>query len=163
MLRAVNGELASLLSTATREDLGRPTPHAGWDLGDLCLHLLAQNVALAGVVSGGAIPRADRVATLTRSALEASLERDGGGLDVRYRRTARLLEDAFAAVEDPTRRCTTDGHGDELDVATLYAMHVSMAVIDCCDVAHALGRSYEPTSDLARRAVRIVRSPLAVG
>jgi uncharacterized protein (TIGR03086 family) len=43
---------AAIVALARVEDLGRPTPCAGWDLSDLLAHMVGQNYGFASAVEG---------------------------------------------------------------------------------------------------------------
>ncbi|WP_280398838.1 maleylpyruvate isomerase family mycothiol-dependent enzyme [Nocardia carnea] len=156
-LHAVTEDLAAHLSEVTQGDLGHPTSHASWDIGDLYLHLIENNLRIAEVVAGE--PPARQAVAPDRGTLANSLNLYGGGLEGDYRRTARHMEAAFAAVltGDTLRRID----GAEVDIATLYEQQISSAVVHTWDIAQVLGLPYQPPADITLRVLNAVQSRLS--
>lgn len=135
LLHTLTEDLAGFLSEVTHGDLSRPIPGTTGDLADLYRHLLEQNIATATTVAGKPISRIPLD-------LDARVDVYGGcGLESDYRRTARLMEDAFAATE-------------AVDAATLYDAQISNTVIRTWDVAEALGLHYRPDPAVTQRVLR---------
>ena len=150
-LRSVTEELATILSEVTHGDLGQPTPCGSWDIGDLYLHLIAQNFDVAAAITGGAVVRDLRAGPSERDALGASVNHYGGGYEEAYRFTAQLMTDGFAVLADhDTRRWA----GQPMPVGTLYELQLCNTVRHTRDLAHAMGFDYEPAEHLSRRALR---------
>ncbi|MFD4407184.1 hypothetical protein ACFWPH_30900 [Nocardia sp. NPDC058499] len=158
MLHALTEDLASYLSEVTQSDLKCPVPSSTRDVGDLYLHLVDQNISIATAITGEAISREQLLGPIDRASLDADVEYVSGGvgLDQGYRRTARLMEDAFTTVTDAGRRCRVQGFPGEIDVAALYEELLSLVVIHTWDTAHALGWSYQPAPDVTQRVLRTI-------
>lgn len=157
-LHAVTEELAALLSEVTHGDLGHRTPCASRDVGDLYLHLMDQNIRVAAAIASEPVSRSHRTDQTDRAALGTSLDFYGGGLEVGYRQTAQIMENAFASVTTSNRLCRMDGLHEDVEVAALYEMQVSNSVIHTWDMAQALGFSYQPAPDVAWRILRTMVS-----
>ncbi|BCK52995.1 maleylpyruvate isomerase family mycothiol-dependent enzyme [Nocardia wallacei] len=147
-LHTVTEELAGYLSEATQGDLRSATPVPGRDVGDLYVHLIAQNTAVTAALVTADQPRP----SMSRATLEASLNLHGGGLEGLYRRTAQKARDAFASVPSADRRCQFNGV--ETDAATLYETHISTTLLHTWDLTHALGLPYRPDAAIAARVLR---------
>ena len=157
-LHTATEELAALLSEVTQGDLEHRTPCASWDVGDLYLHLMDQNIRVAAAIASERVSQGHWTDLMDRAALDASLDLYGGGLDVGYRQTAQLMENAFASVAAGNRRYRMDGLHEDVEVAALYEMQVSNAVVHTWDIAQALGFSYQPAPDVAWRVLRAMLS-----
>jgi uncharacterized protein (TIGR03086 family) len=149
-LQAATDELAAYLSEVTAGDLGLPTPCEGWRVADLYEHLLHENLAFAaGVAGSGAAP------------LEAEWRvpgvpgLDGGGFDRSYRRTARTMLAAFAAVEAEEPR-EVAGVPGALPAGVLLEMQLCDTVIHTWDLARAIGLEFEPDAATAARVLRLM-------
>ncbi|MBF6332987.1 maleylpyruvate isomerase family mycothiol-dependent enzyme [Nocardia transvalensis] len=158
MLHTLTEDLASFLSEVTQGDLRCPVPCSTRDVGDLYLHLVDQNISVATAIAGEAIPRGQGVGPMDRASLDASMDYyyGGAGLEVGYRRTARLMENAFTSVTDMSRLCRVQGFRGEVDVATLYEEQIRNAVIHTWDIAQALGLPYQPAPDVTQRVLRTI-------
>jgi uncharacterized protein (TIGR03083 family) len=157
-LHAATEELAALLSEVTEGDLEHRTSCSSRDVGDLYLHLIDQNLRVAAAIASETVSRSHRTDPMDRAALDASLDFYGGGLDVGYRQTAQLMENAFASVTTGNRLCRMDGLHEDIEAAALYEMEVRDTVIHTWDVAQALGFSYQPAPDVAWRVLRTMLS-----
>ena len=157
-LRAATEELAAVLSEVTLGDLGRRTPRASRDVGDLYLHLVDQNIRVAAAIASETVSRSHRTDPMERTNLGASLNLDGGGLEAEYRRTARLMENAFGSVTDVNRHCRMDDLHEDVEVGALYEMQVSASVVHTWDIGQALGFSYQPAPGVASRILRSMLS-----
>ncbi|MFE1593072.1 hypothetical protein [Nocardia sp. NPDC058705] len=151
VLHTLTEDLASFLSEVTQGDLGRAVPHTAGDVGDLYLRLLEQNISVATTIAGEPLPP-ERHGLTGRASLEACVDHNygGAGLEAGYRRSARLMEDAFASVADTGQVCRLS----EIDVAALYEDQISNTVLSTWDLADALGDlPYRPAADVARRVL----------
>lgn len=157
-LHAVTEELAALLSEVTHGDLGHRTPCASRDVGDLYLHLIDQNIRVAAAIASETVSRGHQTDPTDRAALGTSLDFYRGGLEVGYRQTAQIMENAFASVTASTRLCRMDGLHEDVEVVALYEMQVSNSVIHTWDIAQALGFSYQPAPEVAWRILRTIVS-----
>jgi hypothetical protein len=156
-LHTLTEDLAAFLSEVTQSELKRPLLCSPGDVGDLYLRLIDQNVSVAGAVAGEAIPTGAWPDPMGRDSLEDVLDHYyGGGLEAGYRRTSRLMEDAFAAATDGSRRCQVEGSPGEIDVATLHELQITDAVVHTWDLAQALGLPYEPAADVTKRVLRSI-------
>lgn len=156
-LHTATEELAALLSEVTQGDLEHRTC-ASRDVGDLYLHLIDQNLRVAVAIASETVSKSHRTDPMDRRALGAALDLHGGGLDVGYRQTAQLMENAFASVTAGHRLCRMDGFQEDVEVAALYEMQVSNSVIHTWDIAQAMGFSYQPALDVAWRVLKTMLS-----
>lgn len=155
LLHTLTEDLATLLSEVTPGDLPQPAPDGSGDLGDLYLRLIAQNVRVAGVVTGPGTPGSEPPEPRGRAELSASPAGYGTcGLDTGYRRSARLLEAAFAAETDCDRLYEMPGLPGVVDLTTLYAVQVRTTIGHTWDVAEALGLPYRPFPRFPHRVLR---------
>lgn len=156
MLHTLTEDLASFLSEVTQSDLGCPIPGSARDVGDLYLHLVDQNISVATAIAGEAIPRGQWVRSMDRASLDACVDYyyGGAGLEVGYRRTAHLVENAFASVTDTNRLCRVKWSREEVDVATLYEEQIGNTVLYTWDIAQSLGLPYQPAPDVTQRILR---------
>ncbi|MCC8928836.1 maleylpyruvate isomerase family mycothiol-dependent enzyme [Rhodococcus sp. I2R] len=159
-LHAATETLAEFLSEVTQGDLRQSTPVPAWDVGDLYLHLIGRNSDIAAAVAQESVVldplRADAIA---RSDLDASANLYGGGFEERYRQAARRMEYAFASVSDAELRINMDDV--DVTVGAVYENQVNETVLHTWDLASAMGFSYQPASDVARRIVEsMLQSPL---
>ncbi|ONM49902.1 maleylpyruvate isomerase N-terminal domain-containing protein [Nocardia donostiensis] len=170
LLHTLTEDLASFLSEVTLGDLGCPVPCSARDVGDLYLHLVDQNVSVATAITGEVDPRGRQVDPMDPTSLGALDRRYHGsaGLEVGYRWTARLMENAFASVTDTSRRCRVAAVGADVDVARLYEEQIRNTVIHTWDIAQALGLPYQPAPGVIRRVLwttvlRTTQTPPVVG
>jgi uncharacterized protein (TIGR03086 family) len=150
-------ELAAHLSEVTQGDLKRATPVPGRDIGDLYVHLIDQNTAVARDLTNE--PEARQRDSISRTTLDASLNLYGGGLEVLYRRTAEAVRAAFASVRPADQRYSFNGA--EVDAETLYEGQIRDTVLHTWDLAYALELPYRPDSELALRVLRHLQEPSA--
>ncbi|ORI19394.1 hypothetical protein BJD99_04165 [Rhodococcus sp. 1163] len=150
--------LAEYLSEVTHGDLRQLTPLATWDIGDLYVHLIDQNIdTVAGLVNKALVNEGPPAEKITRSALEVSAHLYGGGYEERYRRTARRVEEAFAAVADAE---STYVVGElHLAASAWYEEQVNETVIHTWDLTEAMGFTYRPTADVALRVLKTQPEP----
>jgi hypothetical protein len=145
-LHAVTEDLAAYLSEATVSDLGCPTPFRSWDLSELYLHLVEQNARIGSGIGRGSDDASPAPAHVDRTTLSASAHLYGGGFEEQYRRTARVMENAFAAITDPREVRSVAGIPGDHAIAELYEMQIRDALTHARNVAQALGLDYEPRS-----------------
>jgi uncharacterized protein (TIGR03086 family) len=131
-------------------DLGRPTPCAGWNLGDLLAHMTVQHDGFAAAAAGDG---ADLGRWQTRRF-------DPETLVAEYVLAAGRIMDVFG---DPG---VLDRHFFLPQVSTRTMFPARQAIgfhlVDCLvhgwDVARALGLPYEPEPDLVCTALTIART-----
>jgi uncharacterized protein (TIGR03086 family) len=143
ILHAVTEEFASYLSAVTEDDLKRPTPCVGWSVGDLYEHVVEENTKFGHAVFGLPIPQG---ATIGR-----------GGLEDVYRESARYMEQAFAANEDPERLGEVAGVPGARRVVELLMMQIADTVIHTWDLTQGLGLDYEPRPEIAALVLRLMQ------
>ncbi|MGX1812166.1 hypothetical protein ACWIGI_41180 [Nocardia sp. NPDC055321] len=156
LLHDLTEELASFLSEATRADLATSIPNSPHNLGELALWLITQNLDIADVVAVADILGERNFDSTIEDRLD--LHHGSTGLDVRYRHTAGLMEDAFAAVSDVSepRRLQVQ----KVDAESLYEDQIRNVVVHTWDIAQALGLAYEPSAEVIRR---VLRTTVSVG
>jgi uncharacterized protein (TIGR03086 family) len=140
ILHTVTEEFASYLSAVTDDDLKRPTPCVGWSVGDLYEHVVEENTKFGHAISGLPIPQG---AT--------------SGLDEIYRESARYMERAFAANEDPEQLGEVAGVPGMHRVADLLKMQVADMLIHTWDLTQGLGLDYEPQPEIAELVLRLMQ------
>jgi uncharacterized protein (TIGR03086 family) len=127
------------------DDLGRPTPCAGWDLQQLLDHMVGQHLGFAAVVRDGAAGAdAYQPQRFTPAAWEASV----GVLLAAFERAdldARVVEVEL----DPER---------PLPVSSLVIAQWLDTVVHTWDIAMALGEAYAPDAVVAAAMARIATS-----
>ncbi|MBL8925123.1 MAG: TIGR03086 family protein [Pseudonocardia sp.] len=138
----------ALVARVGPDDLSRPTPCVGWDLGTLLAHMVGQHRGFAAAVRDGDAPAAAYApVSWTPAAWAAS--------------AADLLA-AFAAADLAAEVVEVELRTHPLPVAFLVEAHLLDTVVHSWDVATALGEYYEPAPDLvdhvARAAARIPES-----
>lgn len=132
----------------------RPVEATGGDVADLYRRLIDANTSVAAAISGDVISRDEWLDPTTKAAFDGSSDIHGGcGLEVGYRQSARLMEDAFESVTERDRRVQT-AETPEVDVATLYEDQISSTVIHTWDVAQVLGFPYVPAPAIAQRMLQ---------
>jgi uncharacterized protein (TIGR03086 family) len=138
------------LSTAGRfvsgvgvDDLSRPTPCAGWTLGDLLRHMVAHNRGWALAARGAAGER---------SVWEnAVLDDDPAGT---FRESADLVTEAFADPALYERRLDVYGYGT-FPASVALGMHMVDFLVHGWDVARAMGAPSSLDEDLSEAALAI--------
>ncbi|WP_067568827.1 hypothetical protein [Nocardia acidivorans] len=156
VLHSLTEDLASYLSEVTRGDLGCMAPSSARDVRGVYRHLIDRSIAVATAIAAEPISGGQWGGMLDGTSPEAAADPYYGsaGLEVGYRYAAGLVEVAFSSITDPTRRCRVPGLESEIDIATLYEEYIGDVVIHTWDLACALGLTYEPPSDIARRVLR---------
>jgi uncharacterized protein (TIGR03086 family) len=127
----------SLVRDLTDDQLGRPSPCAGWDLRALLEHMVGQNHGFADAVSSGAdvpvagfAPRAYSVAAWEESAARVS----AAFADAPGEREVLLVEIS------PEQR---------FPVALVLGFHLLDTVVHSWDVATSVGREFRPDDETA--------------
>ncbi|MFI5957781.1 TIGR03086 family metal-binding protein [Cryptosporangium sp. NPDC051539] len=138
-----------LVDGVTAADLARPTPCAGWDLGDLLAHLATQHRGFAAAVEG----RGDDPAVWTVTPI-------GNDPAAEYRQAADLVLKAFSAVDDPDRPCSLPeiSPDDSLPAVVTIGIHAVDYLIHSWDVAASLGRPFRPDENVTAALLPLVRS-----
>lgn len=149
-LHSVIEEFASYLSELSEGDLRRPTPCTGWDVDDLCSHMVEENIAFGAGVAG------KTVRPLTRHEPEARQHRESAGSawEQKYLETALYMENSFAAVQGPSELRKVAGLPGERAVDALYEMQICDSVIHTWDLTQALGFTYDPAPEVADLVLR---------
>lgn len=80
------------------------------------------------------------------------------GLEVGYRATVQVMENAFAPETAGDRLCHMAGLHEGIEVAAFYGMQVSNSFIHTWDFAQVSGFSYQPASAVAPRVLRTMLS-----
>jgi hypothetical protein len=141
-LHAATEDLAGYLSEVTVGDLHRPTPSHPQGIGELIEKILEDNVRLAAEVRRRlGVPDADSDRTGQPHEVPAAEPGHriiglgaapdllhGGGFEIGYRRTAAMVEEAFAAAPDSAA-----------EIAELYRQYVTATHRYVRDVTAALG------------------------
>jgi uncharacterized protein (TIGR03086 family) len=146
--RAVRASVA-IVATMTPGDLAKPTPCAGWTLGDLLAHMITQHNGFAAAARGhggdvdfwqvgplGADPAGD-YATAADRVLAAFA-------------AAGVLERTFALPEIAP--------GLEFPAAQAISFHFIDYVVHGWDVARSLGLKYVPDDDLLTAALPVAEA-----
>lgn len=154
MLHTLTEDFAAFLSEVTHSDLDRPVPSSTRDVGDLYLHMLDQHHNLAAALGGQPIPQPP--GPHNHQGLNANVDPHYGsiGLEGGYRHSAQLVEHAFTATTDTSRRCQVAGFPAAADIAALYEEQIRNTVIHTWDLAQALGFAYQPGDEVAQRVLR---------
>ncbi|MFE6971415.1 TIGR03086 family metal-binding protein [Isoptericola sp. NPDC057653] len=150
-LHTATEAFAALASEVTPGDLAASTPCEGWDVADLYRHVVTENIHFGQAVAGTEGASSDPLRL-------PALDRVGPawpGLETSYRRTADLMERAFAAATDATQRRAVPGVPGERTVEDLYEMQLCDTVIHTWDLARALDLGYDDVdATLAQRVLR---------
>lgn len=127
------------VAQARPEDLSRPTPCAGWDLGALLAHMIGQNDGFALAVCTGDADASAYAAPLIRpDKLNEAWTRSAGKVLTAFDNTE--LERHVRLVE-----VNPDG---TFPAAVAMGMHLLDTVIHTWDVASGLGQPYRPDDEL---------------
>jgi uncharacterized protein (TIGR03086 family) len=134
-LHAVALELAGGQVSALRpDDLGRPTPCAGWSLGDLLAHMIGQHLGFAQ-----AVRESDAPAGAYRPVpfdLEA------------WNRSVGELRDAFAEADVDASAVAVELAPTPLPIGTLVAAQLLDTVVHTWDIAESVGVDFRPPEDV---------------
>lgn len=154
-LHNLHEDLSEFLSEMTVSDLLRPVPGAARDMGALYVRLIDQNLSVVEAITNQPTLPDLRAGQPSRSSLGKVVDIYGScGLESQYRQTAGLTERAFSSATDVSRPLQVTGFQEGVDIATLYEAQIADTVIHIWDVAHVLGLSYQPSPELALRALR---------
>ncbi|MEV8636592.1 TIGR03086 family metal-binding protein [Streptosporangium sp. NPDC051023] len=145
--RAVRASV-DVVARATVDDLGRPTPCAGWTLADLLAHMTVQHHGFAAAARGAGAdlavwkvrPLGDDAVPLYIKAAEdvlAAFAEDG------------VLEREFTLPEFTQPEF---GRGPVFPAAQAIGFHFIDYLVHAWDVARSLGVEFTPASDLAEAA-----------
>jgi len=135
------------VEAATAADLDRPTPCAGWTLGDLLTHLVAQHRGFAAAAAG----HGDDLQRWAAPSSGADALRD-------YRSAADEAVTAFAAVETPDSpfRLPEFGAPEPFPAVLAIGFHAVDYLVHAWDVAATLGRQLTPDDDLVEGLLPLV-------
>jgi uncharacterized protein (TIGR03086 family) len=140
-----------LVAPVTEDDLGRPTPCAGWDLGALLTHMTVQHRGFAAAAEGrGADPEAWRMPG----------DRRPPDLVREHAAAAEAVIAAFAPADVPDRPFTLPEFSDPGPYPGRLAVgfHLVDYVVHGWDVARALGADFRPDPGTVRLTVPIARA-----
>jgi uncharacterized protein (TIGR03086 family) len=139
-----------LVASITEDDLVRPTPCAGWDLGDLLVHMTVQHHGFAAAAAGrGADPSVWRVPAGARSL----------GVVRGYRAAADAVLAAFAPADVPDRPFTLPEIArTPFPGRNAIGFHLVDYVVHGWDVARALGADFRPAAEVLAVALPIARA-----
>ncbi|MDO3332558.1 TIGR03086 family metal-binding protein [Mycobacteroides abscessus] len=141
---------ADIVSAVTRGDLRRPTPCAGWTLGDLLTHMTVQHHGFAAAARGvGGDPTVWEPATVTDA-----VSADPAGT---YRRAVEDVLEAFAADGVLEATFTLGELGPEacFPGATAIGFHFIDYVVHGWDAARSIGAPFDLPDDVIAAAVPI--------
>jgi uncharacterized protein (TIGR03084 family) len=155
-LAAQHAELAELIEPCSSDDWERPTPCAGWDVGDVLLHLAQTDelaiarargelASLADGLMGSRESQAVSVDDAAAAQVAADRAMGGDAIRRRWRDASQGMLAAFGAA-DPHERVTWVSN--QLSVETLVATRLSECWIHTGDIASALDLRLEPTGRL---------------
>src|ERR1700677_2327451 len=137
-----------IVAAVVPEDLRRPTPCAGWNLGDLLAHMTVQHRGFAAAARGRGADEAVWQPATVADAVAA----DPAGT---YSAAATEVIDAFAGddVLDSEFALPEFGPGAMFPAAMAIGFHYVDYVVHGWDVARTLGQSYELPVDVVAAAV----------
>ncbi|GAA1965558.1 TIGR03086 family metal-binding protein [Amycolatopsis minnesotensis] len=134
--------LDTLLDGVTAEDLARPTPCAGWDLGDLLRHQISENHGFAAAARDGVATDWD-----TGNAHPDPI--------AGYASSVAEVKAAFAEDGVAERKMAIHDFGT-FDAEMALSMHLVDQLAHGWDIARALGLPYAPDEDLVAAAMKLV-------
>ncbi|MGN9843284.1 TIGR03086 family metal-binding protein [Nonomuraea sp. H19] len=135
---------ADLVRQVRRTDLDRPTPCAGWTLGDLLAHMTAQHRGFAAAAAGAGPDLAHWV-----------VDPPGDDPVADYLRAAEAVIAAFADSPRSQFALPEISMAQPFPAATAVAFHFIDYVVHAWDVAAALGATYDPEPDLLAAALPV--------
>ena len=125
----------ALVGRVDPDDLGRPTPCAGWDVAALLAHMIGQHHGFAAAVRDGAAPvTAYAPRPYTPAAWAGSV---------------RTLRDAFGAADLGGTAVLVEIARDALPLHRVVGAQLLDTVMHAWDLARGLGLEYVPAADLA--------------
>ena len=139
-----------VVSAATRADLARPTPCAGWNLGDLLTHMTVQHLGFAAAAQGHG---AD-IAVWEPATVSDAVHRDPAGA---YATAAEQVLAAFAVdgVLDAPFALPEFGPGAVAPGAQAIGFHLVDYVVHAWDVAATLGLPFDVAPEVLSAAAPI--------
>jgi uncharacterized protein (TIGR03086 family) len=133
--RRALAEAGSFVGRVSTGDLGRPTPCAGWDLGQLLAHVVGQNLGFTAAVT-------DRSAAKSAYAPESFDQ-------ARWTASVDGLVAAFAGAADDDRILEIELHPTErLPLEFVISAQLLDTVVHTWDVASALDLTYTPSPQM---------------
>ncbi|HWF29146.1 MAG TPA: TIGR03086 family metal-binding protein [Mycobacterium sp.] len=140
-----------VVATVTRDDLGRPTPCAGWNLLDLLAHMTVQHHGFAAAARGGG----DSPTIWASARVADAVAADPGGT---YAGAAADVLDAFAAdgVLDATFPLPEFGPGATFPGAMAIGFHFVDYVVHGWDVARSIGARFALPDDVVAAVLPLV-------
>jgi uncharacterized protein (TIGR03086 family) len=136
-----------LVATVTPDDLGRPTPCAGWDLGALLAHMTVQHRGFAAAAQGNGSDLAVWQSPATTPHPVRA-----------YAAAAELVRAAFASPGVLDRAFVLPELGRTVPGRTGIGFHLVDYVVHGWDVARTLGLPFTPEAPLAAAALEIARA-----
>jgi uncharacterized protein (TIGR03086 family) len=132
-----------VVNSVTRDDLGRPTPCAGWNLADLLAHMTAQHYGFAAAARGNGADVAVWDPTTVADAVAA----DPAGA---YAKAAAEVLDAFSAdgVLDATFTLPEFGSDATFPGSMAIGFHFVDYVVHGWDVGRTIGALFELPADV---------------
>ncbi|HTZ43727.1 MAG TPA: TIGR03086 family metal-binding protein [Jatrophihabitans sp.] len=146
LLARATGDFAAVLAAVSDRQAGRPTPCAGWTVGELVEHVIAESYAFGGAVASTAGDRAAGPAP-------------AGGWPAAYRAAAEYLLARFAELTDGDRDrpVAVAGLPGARPAAELYEMQIADTLIHTWDLATAVGARFAPDAGVLELALRRMR------
>jgi uncharacterized protein (TIGR03086 family) len=132
-------DATAVIAQVGPDDLAKPTPCAGWDLGELLTHMIGQNHGFAQAIEDGDAPRGAYQHRWTpehdlRSAWAISAQRVTAAM------AAHELDERITLVE-LNEKAT-------YPLAAVIGFHTLDTAVHAWDVATARGAHYRPNEDL---------------
>ena len=141
--RAVRASV-TVVTAATPDDLGRPTPCAEWTLGDLLAHLTVQHRGFAAAARGaGADPAVWQLQPLDPDPVASYVE---------------AADDVVAAFGSARQDFALAEFGATFPADQAIGFHFIDYVVHGWDVARSLGLDYDLDPELAGPALEIARA-----
>jgi uncharacterized protein (TIGR03086 family) len=137
-----------LVSAVTPDDLGRPTPCSGWNLGDLLAHMTVQHRGFAAAARG----HGDDLALWDPTSVTDALSRDPAGT---YFAAATDVLQAFAVDDSLTAHFALPefGPGATFPGDMAIGFHFIDYVVHSWDVARSIGASLDLPDDVITAAL----------
>lgn len=138
-----------LVDTVRIGDLNRPTPCAGWNLGDLLAHMTVQHRGFAAAARG----LGDDLDVWRPETVRAEVLTDPAGS---YAAAAQDVVDAFAQASPDTSFALPEiAPGTTVPGAMAMGFHFIDYVVHGWDVAQSLGLPFDLPADVVKEALRI--------
>lgn len=147
MHRRALGTASEFVAGIGDEDLGRATPCAGWDLGDLLAHMVGQHYGFAAAVRDGDAPVAAYTPADVRGRVASAWQESVDGLTAAF---------ADADLDRPVRlvEISTDRR---LPAGAAVSFQLLDTVVHTWDLATALGVEFVPDPELAGITLALAR------